>query len=110
MALRTQLRSLPPLLAAGLSLCLAGCGAAPPKPAAGGTIRVALIGAPGSIDPLKAASTSATEVDDLIYDGLVRVSPALKAQPDLATRWRISKDGRTYTFQLNPKARWQDGS
>ena len=28
---------------------------------------------------------------------------------DLATSWELSKDGKAYTFHLNPKAKWHDG-
>jgi ABC-type transport system substrate-binding protein len=28
---------------------------------------------------------------------------------DLATSWELSKDGKVYTFHLDPKAKWQDG-
>lgn len=90
---------------------LGGCGAPSHQavPRRGGTLRIALIGAPATIDPLQVKDASGTEVDELLYDGLVRVSPRLVPQADLARSWTVSPDGLTYTFQLNPKARWQDG-
>ncbi|MDA8344289.1 MAG: ABC transporter substrate-binding protein [Thermaerobacter sp.] len=74
-----------------------------------GTLRLSLIGAPATIDPLQVQDASGTQIDELVYDGLVRVSPGLLPQSDLAKTWHISRDGRTYTFQLNPRAKWQDG-
>ncbi len=32
-----------------------------------------------------------------------------KLVPDLATSWDLAADGKTYTFHLDPKAKWQDG-
>ena len=48
-----------------------------------------------------------------IYNQLIEYNPET-ADPfdlrgDLATSWELSKDGKIYTFHLNPKAKWQDG-
>ncbi len=96
------------LLAVGLSV--AGCGSHPAvarRPL--GSLRLALVGRPQSIDPLRLSDASGDALDSLIYDGLVRIAPNLMPRPDLASRWSISDKGRLYTFHLNPKARWQDG-
>ena len=34
-------------------------------------------------------------------------APDLAIAPDLAARWRVSPDGRTYTFGLRPGVRWE---
>lgn len=44
----------------------------------------------------------------LIYDTLTW-KDAKGIIPWLASTWTISADGLSYTFQLNPKAAWQDG-
>ena len=44
----------------------------------------------------------------LIYDTLAW-KDARGLIPWLAASWRVSPDGRTYTFSLDPRARWQDG-
>jgi len=44
----------------------------------------------------------------LIYDTLTW-KDARGLIPWLAASWRVSPDGRTYTFRLDPRARWQDG-
>lgn len=44
-----------------------------------------------------------------IYQGLLRFSPDLKPQPELARSWKVSADGRTYTFELEKGVRWHDG-
>jgi ABC-type transport system substrate-binding protein len=45
-----------------------------------------------------------------IFSGLVRLDNDLDVQPDLAESWEISDDGRTYTFTLQPDARFADGT
>jgi ABC-type transport system substrate-binding protein len=49
-----------------------------------------------------------------IYNQLVEYNPEsedpFELRGDLATSWELSKDGKVYTFHLNPKAKWQDGT
>ena len=48
-----------------------------------------------------------------IYNQLVEFNPETEdpadIRGDLATSWELSKDGKAYIFQLNPKAKWHDG-
>ena len=48
-----------------------------------------------------------------IYNQLVEYNPETEdpadIRGDLATSWELSKDGKAYTFHLNPKAKWHDG-
>lgn len=47
---------------------------------------------------------------DLCQESLVTVHPTtLEHVPNLATHWKISEDKSTYTFRINPEARWNDG-
>jgi peptide/nickel transport system substrate-binding protein len=99
------------LAAVAVGALVAGCASAAQKasPKKATTLRLALVGAPATIDPLRLQDASGTALAQLIYDGLVRVSPTLGAQSDLAQKWSVSGDGKIYTFHLNPHARWQDG-
>lgn len=45
-----------------------------------------------------------------LWAGLTKLDANLQAAPDIATRWDISEDGRTYTFHLDPERRFADGS
>lgn len=50
-------------------------------------------------------------VNSLCYESLLQVHPTtLEYIPMLATHWKISEDKSTYTYRINPKARWSDGS
>lgn len=44
-----------------------------------------------------------------IYEGLLRYDEKLDPQPQLATSWTASADGKTYTFKLKPNVKWHDG-
>jgi peptide/nickel transport system substrate-binding protein len=52
------------------------------------------------------------EVQDALYDGLVQYAHdnTPKIVPDLASKWTISPDGKTYTFTLQSGAKFHDGS
>ena len=45
----------------------------------------------------------------LLFRGLTRLGPAGTIQPDLASAWDVSSDGRTWTFDLRDDVRWHDG-
>jgi peptide/nickel transport system substrate-binding protein len=45
----------------------------------------------------------------VVYEPLVRWSPEYKVFPNLAEKWEISNDGRTFTFHLVKGVRWSDG-
>ena len=48
---------------------------------------------------------------DLMYENLVSVdSETLDFVPGLARRWGVSDDGREFTFILDERAKWSDGS
>ncbi|MBV9329476.1 MAG: ABC transporter substrate-binding protein [Chloroflexi bacterium] len=64
--------------------------------------------APG-LDPAKNPAQAATRVFDLMYSRLTRLDPQMRAQPDLATNWDISSDGKTYTFHLRQGVKFHNG-
>ena len=55
-----------------------------------------------TFDPHRAASTVDRSTVDPIFNGLVRYPPGeqVKVEPDLATAWSVSEDGKTWTFNL----------
>ncbi len=100
---------------AGLLVLLvlsAGSGAADtataPKPLFGGTLVVAA-GDPGALNPAITSSGQVHPVTGQIFNGLIRLDRYFRARPDLARTWTVSKDGRTYTFNLAENVRWHDG-
>lgn len=45
----------------------------------------------------------------LIFSGLIRYDEKMNIQPDLASSWKISKDGLEYDFILRTDVLWHDG-
>lgn len=45
-----------------------------------------------------------------VYEGLLQNSAEGTPIPGVASHWKISDDGRTYTFYLRPDAKWSDGT
>ena len=101
---RTRLR---PLVLALAGLLLLGAGMAQSAPS--GTLRVGME-SPSKLDPAYASSDAEIAVLNAVYDYLVDVDANNNIQPRLATSWKVSDDGLTYTFELAPNARWHDGS
>ncbi len=79
----------------------------------GNTLRLpggsGLGGDPPTLDPaLTSDVESATYIVE-IYSGLVSFNKDLKIVPDLAEKWDVSNDGKTYTFTIRQNAKFHDG-
>lgn len=75
----------------------------------GGTYREGVIGEIQGVNPILPKSSASTDLNRLIFSGLTRVGPNRQIEPDLAARWEISSDAKTYTFYLKPNLKWHDG-
>jgi len=55
-----------------------------------------------TLDPHRAATTVDRATVDMFFNGLVRYPPGnqVNVEPDLATSWEVSKDGKVWTFHL----------
>ncbi len=91
--------------ASALALALAACR---PAPVPTDTLRLAIINDP-ILNPVLAPDLGSIMVNKVLFPGLVRPNDSLEPEPDLAERWEISPDGRTYLFHLRPGLRWHDG-
>lgn len=76
---------------------------------AGGTLRIASMGEPASLDPHKVSGTWENYVVGDMFVGLMTENPKAQAIPGVAKSWTISEDGKTYTFNLR-KSTWSDGT
>jgi oligopeptide transport system substrate-binding protein len=61
------------------------------------------------LDPARTHSGASSFVG-ILYSGLVRLSPAMQIEADLAESWTISPDGKVYTFILRENLQFADGS
>ncbi|MBI4307514.1 MAG: peptide ABC transporter substrate-binding protein, partial [Chloroflexi bacterium] len=83
-------------------------GAPPAAGAKGGTLRL-LWNDPPTLDPALASDTDSAGIVLEVFSGLVALTPELKIVPDIAERWEVSPDAKTYTFHLRKNAKFQDG-
>jgi peptide/nickel transport system substrate-binding protein len=106
----------PPALAGLLLLvlCLAsGCGGGTASGGSGaesgGILRVGTINGIDSLNPFVAIDSQSYNAFVMEYPQLVQYGPGLKIEPDWATSWTHSADGKTWTFHLKPGGKWSDG-
>ncbi len=79
-------------------------------PARGGQLSEGVVGFPELISPIFADSNAEHDLVRLIYSGLMRVSETGEIMPDLAESFEISEDDLVYTFNINPEAKFHDGT
>ncbi len=78
-------------------------------PAFGDTYIEASIGEPNTLLPVLASDSASSEINGLIYNGLIRYDKDFKWEGELAESWEISADGLVITFHLRHDVRWHDG-
>ena len=83
---------------------------ADPRPRVGGTLFRRLEVDITSLNPILASSRYDRIVAQYLFTPLIHLDSDLLAAPSLAESWTMSPDGRLYTFQLNPKATFSDGT
>ncbi|MCA1574371.1 MAG: ABC transporter substrate-binding protein [Acidobacteria bacterium] len=88
-------------------LCLAQIAHGSPK--YGGTVVVAIASDPGGLNPAITTQGGVHLICGSIFSGLVAHDFNLNPVPDLAERWEVSPDGKTYTFHLAAEAVFHDG-
>ncbi len=59
-----------------------------------------------SLDPAFAKIRPSIWVCNQLFNGLVQLDNSLAIQPDIAKRWTVSPDGKTYTFYLRKDVRF----
>ncbi|MDN4075363.1 ABC transporter substrate-binding protein [Fictibacillus terranigra] len=72
-------------------------------------IKVGLDVDAGTMDPRLSSDTSSKRVSELAYDGLIRLSDNLEAEPSLATKWD-NPNPTTWIFTLRKNVNFQDGT
>ena len=116
-----QARRLIPLLVAA-SVALAGCadsagdaaggdpeGGGADRPVKGGTLAVAIDSDPGSLNPAITTSGGTHTASELMFNGLVELTPDLEPVPALAESWEVLEGGALYRFDLRDGVTWHDG-
>src|SRR5207253_86562 len=96
-------------IAAAVPTVAAAAAATAGQPKRGGILKIGLQADPTSLDPQKTSLTALFHVTEHIYSLLVRLKPDLTLEPDLAEKWDISADGKTYTFNLRKGVKFHSG-
>lgn len=109
----TRFAHLPPWAAVALSL-VAACGETPACSGACGTVVMVATAEPDNLFPPVIQSAIGAAVSDQVFLKLADIGLGLNTvgdsgfEPRLARSWRF-EDPRTLVFELDPRARWQDG-
>jgi peptide/nickel transport system substrate-binding protein len=94
------------------AIAFAGCGG-------GGTagttssneLRLALAEAPAPLDPDTFYEANGTIITGAVYERLLQYKPnSPRLVPMLATSWKVSPDGKKYTFALREGVKFSDGT
>jgi len=64
---------------------------------------------PYTLDPAVSGEMTSHVYLMQIFSGLLRLGDKLEPAPDIAERWEVSNNGRTYTFYLRQDVKFQDG-
>src|SRR5439155_15103690 len=100
------------ILAIACVIAVAATGAAAQdKPRYGGVLTWFDYGDPGRLDVHAESPLVVQQATAGVYSGLIQYDPddPSKIVPDLAERWTVSPDGRTYTLHLRNGVKWHDG-
>ena len=81
-----------------------------PRATRGGTFSYNLRAAPQTLSPLSAKDYYARVVNSFMVESLgIRNMDTYEWAPWLATSWKISSDGKVFTFELRKGVHWHDG-
>lgn len=82
----------------------------PGKPVEGGTLNLSMFSAPkGMFNPILSESLYDSNVDGLVYSGLLETDEKLQWICDLCESFAISSDNKTVTFKLKKHVKFHDG-
>ena len=80
-------------------------------PDSGGSYSEAVVGNPSYLNPILLQFNQVErDVSSLIFSGLTRLDENGTIVPDLAERWDVSAEGKSYLFQLRKDVRWHDNT
>ena len=83
---------------------------ASPDALVGGEIAIFAGQYPKSLNYYLDNNSFSVEVFGAMYETLLGMHPiTLQYEPGLARKWTISDDKKTFTFSLDPRAKWSDG-
>ena len=90
---------------------LPGFGTKSAEAAAGGELRAGWSGAGEirTLDPARINQVLQFQITSNVLSGLTHIDADLVAQPDLASDWKVSDDGKEYIFSLRQGVKYHNG-
>jgi peptide/nickel transport system substrate-binding protein len=79
-------------------------------PAQADTLTVVMASKLTVLDPVLTASHQTRNHAYMIYDTLLATDAENHIRPQMADKWQLSDDGKTYTFTLRDGLKWHDGT
>src|SRR5216684_3559594 len=76
---------------------------------AAGTLKVAVPSNLNTLDPAKTKIGEEYIVNFLVFNGLTEIGRDGRVKPDLAERWTVSDDQKTWTFYLRKGVKFHHG-
>ena len=93
-----------------LGACSSGGSSASQGVKNGGILRVGMTQTIDNLNPFVGFEQVSYDIWETIYPQLDQYNTkTLAIEPDFATSWTTSPDGRTWTFHTRPNAKWSDG-
>ena len=94
-------------------LLLTGCGNGESNVDKGNKNGILYVGngtEPQTLDPHIATGIPESQIISALFEGLIYKNPkTLEVEPAVAQSWRVSDDGRVYTFIIRKDAKWSNG-
>ena len=78
-------------------------------PHTGGVLRLSSAADVAQLDPAKGYDETSWLFEQMLFDTLVGYDEGTRIVPQLAASWKVSPDGRRYTFQLRQGVRFNTG-
>lgn len=79
------------------------------RPLAGGQYTEAVVGQVKTVNPILPDNSASADAVKLVFSGLTKFTAGGELEGDLATDWKVSEDGKAYTFHLRHNVVWHDG-
>jgi peptide/nickel transport system substrate-binding protein len=92
----------------GLLAAFVGLAVATPA-AADGVLKIAIGANLNTLDPARTTLGEEYNYDVLVFNGLTRMTPEMKTEPDLAASWEASEDLKAWTFHLRKGVKFHNG-
>jgi ABC-type transport system substrate-binding protein len=86
-----------------------GGGSSGSATSAGNVLRYPLTTEPTSLDPARVEDGTTIDLIQQVFEGLVMWNERNEIAPNLAEKWELSSDGKTYTFHLKKGIKFHNG-